>query len=111
MRPIISDDWQAFRNQMSKEKTFVIERDDREGGWKCPDLQTQFTLFSKFANSGSDGIQITLRKVFDDLHYSIQFQEAINFMANFNQIKKRRDQSASPMGVGWSQSFLATIKC
>ena len=71
MRPVISDDWQAFRHQMSKEKTFVIERDDREGGWKCPDLQTQFTLFSKFANSGSDGIQITLRKVFDDLHYSI----------------------------------------
>ena len=68
---------------MSKEKT----RDDKEGGWKCPDLQTQFALFSKFANSGSDGIQITLRKVFDDLHYSIQFQEAINFMANFNQIK------------------------
>ena len=86
MRPLISDDWQAFRHQMSKEKTFVIERDDKEGGWKCPDLQTQFTLFSKFANSGSDGIQITLRKVFDDLHYSSQFPEPINFMANFNQI-------------------------
>ena len=111
MRPVISDDWQAFRHQMSKEKTFVIERDDKEGGWKCPDLQTQFALFSKFANSGSDGIQITLRKVFDDLHYSILFQEAINFMANFNQIKKRRDQPASAERVRWSQSFLATIKC
>ena len=107
MRPLISDDWQAFRHQMSKEKT----RDDKEGGWKCPDLQTQFALFSKFANSGSDGIQITLRKVFDDLHYSILFQEAINFMANFNQIKKRRDQPASAERVRWSQSFLATIKC
>ena len=30
-------------------------------GWKCPDLHSQFVLFSKFANSGSDGSQITLR--------------------------------------------------
>ena len=33
-------------------------RDD----WKCPDLHSQFELFSKFANAGSDGTTITLRK-------------------------------------------------
>ena len=52
---------------MTKEKTFVIDKDDKRGGWRCPDLQTQFVLFSKFGNSGSEGIKITLRKVFDDL--------------------------------------------
>ena len=64
---MISDDWGTFQQQMTKEKTFVIDRDDKKGGWRCPDLQSQFVLFSKFANSGSDGIKITLRKAFDDL--------------------------------------------
>ena len=71
LKPLISDDWKTFQHQISKEKTFLIDKDDKKVGWKCPDLQTQFILFSKFANSGSDGIQITLRKVFGDLHYSI----------------------------------------
>ena len=31
--------------------------------WKRPDLHSQFELFSKFANAGSDGTTITLRKV------------------------------------------------
>ena len=34
-------------------------RDD----WKRPDLHSQFELFSKFANAGSDGTTITLRKL------------------------------------------------
>ena len=45
------------------------------GGWKCPDLQSQFVLFSKFANSGSDGTQITLRKGCRKLFASFGFKK------------------------------------
>ena len=45
-----------------REKTFIIEKDPfkNNDSWKCPDLHSQFALFSKFGDSGSTGTQITL---------------------------------------------------
>jgi hypothetical protein len=45
-----------------REKTFIIDKDKFKTGhsWKCPDLHSQFELFSKFGDSGSTGFQITL---------------------------------------------------
>ena len=45
-----------------REKTFIIEKDPFK--WKCPDLHSQFELFSKFGDSGSTG---TLPRKMDKL--------------------------------------------
>jgi hypothetical protein len=45
-----------------REKTFLIDKSQlkTDHSWKCPDIHSQFELFSKFGDSGSIGIQITL---------------------------------------------------
>ena len=49
----------SFTNQINKPTRRPPATADIS--WKCPDLHSQFVLFAKFANSGSDGTQITLR--------------------------------------------------
>ena len=49
----------SFTNQINKPTRRPPATADMS--WKCPDLHSQFVLFAKFANSGSDGTQITLR--------------------------------------------------
>ena len=49
----------SFSNHIKKPTRRPLATADMS--WKCPDLHSQFVLFAKFANSGSDGTLITLR--------------------------------------------------
>ena len=47
--------------RLGRRSEYQINRKRKNGGsWKSPDLHFQFELFSKFGDSGSNGVQITL---------------------------------------------------
>ena len=59
-------------NRSGAKETETGTKNCLETSWRCPDLHSQFILFSKFANSGSDGTLITLRLVPDcEAHINI----------------------------------------
>ena len=68
-------------------------------GWKCPDLHSQFVLFSKFANSGSDGSQITLRWAVLESQISRPPFFQIHLFITINLSESKYSSPALPLSV------------